>query len=597
MKKIILFLFIFSMSHFINAQDTITSPIKKELAQKQDLIKSTPKGYEKGYANCDQDATELEVLLVIGKKGDKPLDKNQYKLKQIGGSAVVDASSAEGIKLTFKIPNPLQSVEDVVFYQLTNKNQTTFYQYIKQISKQSMVAKPVTINALTLSVYTPQADVCTGCKTVGNTVSYYFGTNETKITRKAGSNIKPSGMDSEGYLRTRWWALPHVGEELELEILDVNPFKYDVTISDETVNIHSSTSEFLTSVFTPGIPKMSGADKGTQEDQERIKFSKIMESLDQALTQRMAEYQREGDCYNPCSDVSKADNEIQQYFINEYTFPQGTITLESFLLQKIENLYGASDGDEEATKEKKKLKDVVSKYISFKTSAMGRVSYSIPQIKNVDQYVFTVNITPKPNMNAGKRLTNAPITVDILGGFRADVTTGLFGTSLVDEKYRIFADSTQVPGSSPTAYIKRKKIVKEDWGNKDYGVSALFHFYYKFNPYINPSLSLGAGMTISDKPKLRYFLGGSLLFGKTNRLAITYGAAMGQIEELSDRYVEDPDGNIYTSNSDTTVDLKKRFQIKPFLSLTYSIPVFEKKEKVKAAEVKEEEVKTDTKKK
>ena len=583
MRIKVLFFLIFSLSQLTNAQDTIPSAVIKKKLEREDLGKIPPT-YTSGYAYCQKDAAELEVLLTIGKEGDKALKKNTFKLKLIGGSEFIDAESVDGITLTFKLKNPLQSV-DAASYQLCNLDKITYYQYVLHVNKKDKGSKPIA--PITLSVYTPQADVCTGCENVGNTISYDFGANKTQIKRKEGSNKSPYGKDlGEGYLRKRWFALPHVGEELELEIINVNPFKYDVTISDETVNIHSSTSPFLTSVFTPAA-SAAGAAKADDKDS----FIKVVESLDEALTQRTAEYQREGDCYNPCSDVKTADAEINQYFKDVYGY-DGSKTLEAFLLQKIEVIYNGSEGDEAAMKEKKKLKDVVSKYILFKTSAMGRISYSIPQVKNVDQYIFTVNITPKANMNAGKRLVNAPITVDILGGFRADVTTGLFTTSLIDEKFRIFADSTQVVGSDPPAFAKRKKIVKENWGNRDYGVSALFHFYYKFNPYINPSLSLGAGMTISDKPKLRYFLGGSLLFGKTNRLALTYGAAMGQIEELSDRYAQDSDGNIYTSNADTSVDLKKRFQIKPFVSLTYSIPVFEKKEKVKAEETKKEESKS-----
>ncbi|GAA6766872.1 hypothetical protein AAFH68_28190 [Flavobacterium sp. CGRL1] len=575
----------------MNAQDKIDGVSKENCLQKQDLS-AIPTDYDKHNVNCEGDAAELTVTLSIGKEGDAALNINLYKLKDIQAGTFIDASSVEGIKLTFKLAKPLKG-RDVAYYQLMNKDKATCYQYVLQVNKQGKAAPEVVINPLILTPYLSNVDVCKGCVSEGNIISYYIGGNGTKITRKAGSNTNPSGMDDEGYLRPRWWALPHVGEELEFQILNVNPFRYDVTVTGEAVNIHPSTSSFLTSVFTPSVPKMS-AGGASAKDIELIKFTKIMESVDEQLSGRIEKYQAEDNCDGLCTDITAVDSEIKKYFTKEYQYDPKAEKLESFLLQKIEALYAGAEADEAAMKEKKKLLGVVSKYISFKSATTGRISYRVPYIKNVDQYIFTVNVTPKANINGGINLKNEEIPVDILGGFHADVTTGLFITSLVDQKYSISADSTLVAGSIPDTYLKRKKIVKEDLGNRDFGVSALFHFYYKFNPYINPSLSLGAGMTISDKPKLRYFLGGSLLFGKVNRLVVTYGAAMGQIEELSDRYAKDAGGNIYTSNSETAVDYKKRFEVKPFLSLTYSIPVFEKKEKVKAEEVKEKKTEDTT---
>src|SRR5690606_37905647 len=107
--------------------------------------------------------------------------------------------------------------------------------------------------------------------------------------------------------------------------------------------------------------------------------------------------------------------------------------------------------------------------------------------------------------------------------------------------------------------------------------------YPKITPHLNLAFSLGAGVTLGQKPKLRYLTGFSLLAGKTNRLALTYGLALGYVDKLSDRYTNQRDmsGNIFTSIKENNIELKRYFISKSIFSLSYSIPLFRKKEEVK----------------
>jgi|GEM_PF-6546555 len=505
-------------------------------------------------------------------------------------------------KIIFTLDEPLKN-RPRALYQLAivHGSNKTFCQYALRLKEKEddgghgSAAPLPKLPEFTLTPIQNPITPCDGCVSLGNKIVYDFKDNSTKNEKSPGNTCRH--FESK-YLNKRWTRLPRVGEELEFEIANINTLKYDITIKDEQINLHPSSTPFLVSAFTPTLPEASslGEDGDTikKPDSKKLYAMAVLKVLDDAVTSKIKEIQRQADCYDPCEEIQTTVDQICHYYETNSKFDSSKSSLESFLKKLIDEAYPSDDSDEKAAEEKKKLIEVVDNFVKFRGTASGKFGYRVPQIKNVDQYIFTLNITPKEGVAGGKRIVNSPIAVDILGGFRADVSSGLFVTYLKDDKFTMLADSTAIAGTNPVAYSRRKRIIREDTGKYDFGVSALFHFYTRLTTNVNFAGSLGAGVTLNDKPKVRYLAGGSLLLGKTNRLSITYGAAMGYVEELSDKYSPDATGNIYTSYNDASVVVKKSFKVKPFLSLTYSIPIFEKKEEVKSDE-KEDDKKEDDK--
>lgn len=507
-----------------------------------------------------------DVTIIIKPHDLKWDGKKKYSLKAVGLTEKFSATVDKKNILTIILTKPLGKTDEVK-YQLISEDGKNCYTLLISLKKKE--DKPI-LPDLDLGVYQYSSDPCAGCKTNS---AYY-------VTYDFGANTVTYPVDK----------YPKVGESMELVVANVNPYKYDVTITDEAINIHSASSAFLDAAFDPSKTKIVSKD-GNQPE-----IDDVLDVLDKKISERITAYQKEGDCFNPCADIVAVIPLIKAYITKVLSY-DGTVALETFLAAKVDSKFPNDSTDEKVIAERKRLLDIIVKYTKFSHSPGGNIRYLIPQIKKVDQYIFTVSATPKENVYTSRRLVNQPVKVDIVGGLRADVTSGLFVTWLMDDKYNLSpVDSIAVAGSDPVQYNKRRKIVKEDNGKLDFGVGALFHFYKKCSPDVNFALSLGAGMTVSEKPKLRYLLGGSVLVGRTNRLALTGGFAMGMAEELSDRYrgMYNDDGDLYTNGSDATVDMKKSFKTKPFIALSYSIPIFDKKEEVKAdtpeaAESKEEE--------
>lgn len=473
-----------------------------------------------------------------------------------------------------------------LYLQLIDAADKTCYNWSAHLT-QTFKGTRITLPKLNLEPYTIGTDPCNSCAPQGNKVIYNFSDNSLRNERITAGNSRRTFVND--YLQRRWINLPNVGQELTFEVTNVNPFKYDITLTDEAISFNTEAPSFLTAAFTPKDGINAAADGTKKKVSDSLTLLEALENLDTALNSKLTEFRNAGDCFNPCTHITKAVGIIVKYFEANLGYKnQGN--LESFLTTLINQTF---DPEKDSAKIKE-LNDIVKKYYDFRNSAVGTFSYRIPQLKNVDQYLFKLNITPKEGVKAGARVLNQDIAVDVLGGFKVDVTSGLFFTKLVDERYLLRGDSTVIRTSSGYAdsiiYNRRNKVIRENGSNWDFGVAAFFHFYPKITSRVNLSFTLGAGTSLSEKPKLRYLAGGTLLIGKTNRIGLTYGVAMGFAEQLSDRYNDQKDaqGNIYTSQADTKIDMKKYFKTSSFIALTYSIPLVKKKEEVKAAPAAEE---------
>lgn len=238
-----------------------------------------------------------------------------------------------------------------------------------------------------------------------------------------------------------------------------------------------------------------------------------------------------------------------------------------------EELSGSKDKEEGEESEESQIKTFFTLYYAL-DKKIHDLQYNVPQVKNYDEIEFTLNILPKDS-SAGIYLTDEKVSIPVFGGFKIDGSSGLFYSSLTDHKFSTFQDSVQFIAQDETiSYQNGNRIIRQHTSTGDPGLAGLVHFYSRWGKSLNLAFTLGAGFTFKENPEARYLVGGSVLLGRKERIAISYGAAFGQVTRLKQEF-ESP--GLYDDVSNITT---KTFDTGYFLSLSYNIPFRKKTQQV-----------------
>jgi hypothetical protein len=148
---------------------------------------------------------------------------------------------------------------------------------------------------------------------------------------------------------------------------------------------------------------------------------------------------------------------------------------------------------------------------------------------NADLINFNFNAQPHSNLQASveTKPINFKYDVKINGGVKIDVSTGVFwNIDLNDNSYR-FESQTD----STTLVIKEKN---KNQFLPSFGL--LFNIYRRSNKDVKFGGNIGFS---TNSERLNYYLGGSVLFGKSERLNLNFGLAGAQVKTVSDKYDTD----------------------------------------------------------
>lgn len=118
-------------------------------------------------------------------------------------------------------------------------------------------------------------------------------------------------------------------------------------------------------------------------------------------------------------------------------------------------------------------------------------------------------------------------------------TTGVFLSGLKNMDYAIVTN-VKPNQANPSLADTSFSIQQENNNTISTGINALVHIGTYFGDHNEKGafLAFGPGLTLEKNPQVRLLLGGGFMFGRTNKLTLSFGWAGGSVKRLSSSYNE-----------------------------------------------------------
>jgi hypothetical protein len=373
----------------------------------------------------------------------------------------------------------------------------------------------------------------------------------------SGKNFNSAYWDGNGksYLR--------VGQKLSV-ILDPvpNPLRYNVKINNVFLNYNTETDSLLEKLLLNpwNLLGKNVTLAGTNGGRKKKALGYLQE-VNSKLKEYMDAWQTI-DGIDPIDFKSKKDG--IRSAINNYLGSAADLNYPGDIPDFLVNEFDPSDS--------LYIKPFIKTYQAFLSFDVTQTRKQIVQTPNADEMIVNIQILPKAGIATALQTDTAvSLSIPIFGGFKVDVSPGIFYSFFGQNTYSLRADSSAAPGSS-TAYQKFKTIVTEKQPGGSAGFSTLMHFYSRWTRDVNFALSIGAGITLGNSTQVRYLTGGSILFGRTNRIALSGGYSFGNVNMISGKYKDNR-----AENTDSSVDTYKTLKGAGFIALSYNIPILKRK--------------------
>ena len=150
----------------------------------------------------------------------------------------------------------------------------------------------------------------------------------------------------------------------------------------------------------------------------------------------------------------------------------------------------------------------------------------------------------------------APINIEVYGGLQVNASVGVsFGQ---------FAKSPQ------TYFVRDSFLRAEDESNFIPFLATNIHFYFQSRRNLSYGGTFGVGMALTNNDNMEtptFFLGPSVIFGKSQSFTVSAGAMGGRIRRLSQGYSV---GDRYSSDANV-VPTKTKFELGHFIGISFNM--------------------------
>jgi len=357
-------------------------------------------------------------------------------------------------------------------------------------------------------------------------------------------------------------------------VKNINTFIYDVTVGSEYENLATEEPELFKTVYTL-ISGGTAEGQSAADDELKAEMARQVK-LNADLKRYLAEKIMQDAC--PSSDqFEKEKIAIGANIIKVF----GPGPVESSFAQNYERLKAEFIKQNESAEKpydfNKEVQDLYSlpitpdslvretrKVLLMIMNTKFEYQYNIPQLDNADFLNFSLNIEPKKDKKGNIRVLNQPISIPIRGGVKVDFSTGLYYSSISNSKYAL-------RDYILTDTLRGKDIRGENGdqnGKGTVGVMALMHVYPRLGD-LQPAFSFGFGKALD----LNYSVlaGGSIMFGKRNRFALSGGINFSSVKVLSAKYFDDQGVLIRQPKEAGTLDTFNKIKTGGFIGFSYSL--------------------------
>lgn len=442
----------------------------------------------------------------------------------------------------------------------------------------------VTTKIITVDLNRPEVNIQTcedsSCKTFTNSKCKCKTIDKTQNTQ----TIKKTGTDTSRVLSTevfgdlivdtiqetikckykrksRWLSIES-RDLVAIKLTNGNPLKYTYKIDTKNLSFFNdqnitadkvkgeakseaniALSKFLDVKKEKSIKDIVNANKELIQSIDSLNIE--VESLYKILMQKNTLIENDYAQRKEFLDIGKAQLRISYELLNSFE----NVEKKSKYTQVKESLVLAKE------KAEKNIEAIIQKFYTIDLNV-----HTLPidiQGKNIDVVEFKLHRFNKTTKEEDLDFAPTPYNIWIKGGFKIDVSAGIFFTSLYDEEY----DKRDDPATAGNKIITLKNS-----GDYDMAFGSTINTYIRMNSWIVPTLNFGA--VITQDEKLQVLLGVGAILGKQERIIFSAGVSMGKVDRIADDYQV---GSSYNLGDSGTIPTQSQFKFGSFFGITYNL--------------------------
>lgn len=357
------------------------------------------------------------------------------------------------------------------------------------------------------------------------------------------------------------WLSVRPREMIAIKLINGNPFKYTYKIDTKNISFFNEKAELDKSV-NDAKTKADSIFGIMNFDSSPITIKEILKKngdLNQKINSLNSEVKDFYESLKHKKTFDKADYTKRQELRDNAEKQLSNVFELSKCLEekKTDDGYSSTKEILLTTKENaiQIIKSIVQKFYTIDLEI-----YTLPidvQGKNIDALEFKVRRFDKETKEEDLSFASAPYNIWVRGGFKIDVSAGLFFSSLYDLEYDK-RDDPATPGN--------KIITLKNGGDYDLAFGSTINVYVRMRSWIVPTINLGAVITKNEKLQVLFGLG--CMLGKQERIILTAGLSMGRVDRIADSYQV---GGSYNLGDSGNIPTQSQFKFGNFFGITYNL--------------------------